>query len=54
MVNPPRNLNGMKRSPLRGEVRGAVFQEKSLGLIYVESVPQTETGGKVEKTKVNE
>ena len=36
------------------EQRGARFQEKFLILVYMEPYPKTDTGGQVEKTKVNE
>ena len=38
----------------QGELEGARFQEKLLSSNYVGSVPQTNTGGRVEKTKTNE
>ena len=39
---------------LRGEQEGAPFQENLLTILSVKPYPKTDTGGQVEKTKVNE
>ena len=56
MVNPGAIVQAKRRAGDFGQrqFERARFQENLLSFRYVETVPQTDTGGRVEKTKTNE